>query len=253
MGEMTWPLVDAHCHIDLYPRPLEVLKQAELGRVYTIAVTNTPSVFHFTRDSTRDCKYVRPALGLHPQLVHMKKHEVPLMRDLFKETRYIGEIGLDYSNKNTEDEKEQRAVFSSIIEMCSDYPGKILSVHSRNAASDVIDTIGADFRGEVILHWFSGTVKELERALSYGMFFSVNHSMLGSKKGENLVRRIPPERILTETDGPFTKVAGKPSIPMDVSRAVKKIAEIWQLHEEECKVRIFNTFRNILGKEFTNY
>lgn len=249
MGETVWPLVDAHCHIDLYPRPLGVLRQAELGKVYTIAVTNAPSVFHFTLDLTRESKYVRPALGLHPQLVYMKKHEVLLMHELLKETRYIGEIGLDYSAKQKEDEKEQRAVFSSILEMCSEYPGKILSVHSRNAASDVIEAIGLGFPGKVILHWFSGTTKELERAISYGMFFSVNHSMLSSKKGENLVRRIPPERIITETDGPFTKVAGKPSIPMDVIQAVQRLAGIWQFSQEESRARVFKTFKNILEEK----
>lgn len=246
MGTKLLPLVDAHCHIDLYPRPLDVLKKAELGKVYTIAVTNAPSVFRYTLESTRESKYVRPALGLHPQLVHMKKHEVRLMRDLLKETRYVGEIGLDYSAKQREDERDQRAVFSTILDMCSEYPDKILSVHSRNAASDVIQAIGADFRGKVILHWFSGTVKELEQAISFGMFFSVNSSMLSSKKGEHLVRRIPPERIITETDGPFTKVAGRPSTPTDIVQVIQRLADIWQLSWEDSQNRVFSNFRNIL-------
>lgn len=92
-----FPLVDSHCHIDLYPSPADVVSGAESNKVYTIAVTNTPSVYSHTARLVENSKFVRPALGLHPQLVHLKKHELSLFRDLLKDTRYVGEVGLDYS------------------------------------------------------------------------------------------------------------------------------------------------------------
>ena len=55
----------------------------------------------------------------------------------------------------------------------------------------------------MILHWFSGTYKELDQAIADGYFFSVNGAMVRSAKGQALVMRMPRERILTETDGPY--------------------------------------------------
>src|SRR3954471_19043262 len=71
-------VVDAHCHIDLYQNPKAVVAQAEALAIRTIAVTNAPSVFTYTRDLTAGCRYVRPAAGLHPELVHSHGHELEL-------------------------------------------------------------------------------------------------------------------------------------------------------------------------------
>jgi len=240
------PLVDTHCHIDLYPSPVEIVKMAESNKVYTIAVTNAPSVFQYTASLVKNCKYVRPAIGLHPQLIHMKKHELTLMWELMKETRYVGEIGLDYSSKNKEDESRQRIVFSSILERCADYKDKILTIHSRHAATDVISAIGDKFPGKVILHWFTGQIKEMERAIEYGLYFSINGAMTNTKKGETLIRRMPIDRVITETDGPFTKMRRKPSTPVDVVQAVNGLSKIWNIDPEEVKKQVFRNFQSIL-------
>ena len=63
-------LVDAHCHIDLYQSPQAIVEQAEAQHIYTIAVTNAPSVFSHNAGLTAGSKYVRPTLGLRPELVH---------------------------------------------------------------------------------------------------------------------------------------------------------------------------------------
>ncbi|MEF3309402.1 TatD family hydrolase [Paenibacillus sp. GYB004] len=240
------PLVDAHCHIDLYSSPADVVVWVESNKVYTIAVTNAPSVFSHTAKLVENSNYIRPALGLHPQLVHLKKHELSLFRDLLKDTRYVGEVGLDYSAKQREDERNQREVFSSILDMCTEYENKILTVHSRHAAGDVISAIGDKFHGTVILHWFTGSLKELDRALSYGMFFSVNTSMVKTKKGQSLISRIPQDRIITETDGPFTKIANRISQPSDVSFTIIELAKAWRVEAEVAKEQVYSNFKQLL-------
>jgi len=240
------PLVDSHCHIDLYPSPADVVSAAESNKVYTIAVTNTPSVYSYTAGLVHNSKFIRPALGLHPQLVHLKKHELSLFRDLLKDTRYVGEVGLDYSAKQTEDERNQREVFSSILEMCDGYENKILTVHSRHAAGDVISAIGDNFRGTVILHWFTGSIKELDRALSYVMFFSINTAMVKTKKGQSLINQIAKNRILTETDGPFTKTVNRVSQPSDVNQTIIELAKTWKMDVEAAKKQIYSNFKNLL-------
>lgn len=145
-----------------------------------------------------------------------------------------------------EDERNQREVFSSILEMCDGYENKILTVHSRHAAEDVISAIGDHFRGTIILHWFTGSLKELDRALSYGMFFSVNTAMAKTKKGQSLISQIAKNRILTETDGPFTKTANRVSQPSDVNQTLIELAKTWKMDMEAAKEQIYSNFKDLL-------
>ncbi len=224
--------VDSHCHLDLYDNPAEIIAQAEARSIYTIAVTNAPSVFFHTAQLTADCKYVRAAVGLHPELVHSHGREIDHMRTLLQQTRFVGEIGLDYQTADQTRRRNQRDILSSIVAWCAEDGNKILTLHSRRAAADVIATVGSGFPGVAILHWFSGTVKELDKAVHAGFYFSVNQSMIASAKGRSLIERMPRDRVLTETDGPFVKIGSRPAHPQDVSEVVKQLADVWRLSEE---------------------
>ncbi len=50
--------------------------------------------------------------------------------------------------------------------------------------------------------WVSGPAKPIDTALAAGMYFSINPAMLTSKSGKRVLDAVPPDRILTETDGP---------------------------------------------------
>jgi TatD DNase family protein len=224
--------VDAHCHLDLYDNPAEIIAQAEARSIYTIAVTNAPSVFFHTAQLTATCKYVRAAVGLHPELVHSHRREIDQMRPLLQQTRFVGEIGLDYQTADETRRKNQRDILSSILAWCAEDGNKILTLHSRRAAADVIAIVGNGFPGVAILHWFSGTRKELDKAIHAGFYFSVNPSMTASAKGRSLIDAMPPDRVLTETDGPFVKIDSRPAHPQDVSEVIKQLADIWHLSAE---------------------
>lgn len=241
-------LVDAHCHLDLYGENEGiVIEEIESRRVHVIAVTNAPSVFFHTRDVARIRKYVHPAVGLHPELVASHGHQLEQMWPHLAETRFVGEIGLDYVTSDSRLRQRQREVFSQILARCADYRDKVLTVHSRRSASDVLTAIGYHFPGTVILHWFSGSKEELDRAVSAGCWFSVNLAMFGSKRGLDLVRRIPMERVLTESDGPFVQVEGRASRPTDCEKAVAALGTLWQVPLGEVARCVAENFRTVLG------
>ncbi len=219
--------VDSHCHIDLYPTPATIVDKCERAGIYTIAVTNAPSLFANTDALTGSTKFVRAAVGLHPQLVRSHGHELASMWPLLNRTRYVGEVGLDYTAPDKEDHAKQRAAFAAIIERCSEVRGKVITIHSRRAARDVIAIAGHQFPGTLILHWFSGSFRELEDAVTAGFLFSVNSAMLSSKKGRDIVRRIPRDRVLTETDGPFVKDSAGPMEPPNVASVIATLAQLW--------------------------
>ena len=141
------------------------------------------------------------------------------------ETRYIGEIGLDNSNKSPADYIEQRRIFERIINACGSRGGKILTVHSRRAEQDVISIIGPKFPGKVILHWYSGSLKEVERAIDFGFYFSVNIAMTMSENGKKIIDRVPASRLLLESDGPFIKNEKHECTPLDVNVIVQRLED----------------------------
>jgi len=242
-------MVDAHCHIDLYPDPENVVAESEAGRIYTIAVTNAPSVFHYTASITANHKYIRAAAGLHPELVQSHGRELNLLWPLLEQTRYVGEVGLDYSTTDQSVRRAQRDVFTQILERCSGYRNKILTLHSRRAAGDVIAAVGNDYPGKVILHWFSGSGAELERAAGFGMYFSVNTSMVNSKKGQALIAKMPADRVITESDGPFINVVNEPARPHHMERVIERLGLLWGLSFEESRARVISNFRGLIADE----
>jgi TatD DNase family protein len=241
-------LVDAHCHLDLYENPEQVIAETESRQTFTLAVTNAPSVYFHTARLTAKCRYVRPALGLHPELVHSHGHEVQQIPDLLKTTRYVGEIGLDYQTSDLDQRQAQRKVLTSILKWCADHGDKILTLHSRRAAADVISCLGEAFPGKAILHWFSGSARELDCAVTNGLYFSVNPSMVRSEKGRALVLRMPAERVLTETDGPFVKAGGRVARPKDVLEVIEQLGIIWSLPTENASERVLQNLRSLLQR-----
>jgi len=197
-------LIDTHFHLDLIKNPEGLIKEINKQKIYTIAVTNLPQLFHNTVKLCEGYTYLRPALGYHPELAHKYNDQISLFKEIVHQTRYIGEVGLDNQKKSNVDFADQKKIFESIIDTCGSIGGKVLTIHSRKAEQQVIDIIGNCFPGKVILHWYSGSLKELERALSYGFYFSINYKMTKSANGKKIIEQIPTERILLETDGPFT-------------------------------------------------
>lgn len=221
-------MIDFHCHIDLYSDPKAVLDAAEARGVYILAVTTTPKAWAGTRRLIGERSRVRIGLGLHPELVAERHSEVPLFAHLLPETRYVGEIGLDGGPHMRGSYGLQEETLARILAHCADAGGRVLSLHSRRAAKGVLDALeehpGA---GTPILHWFSGTARELDRAVKHGCWFSVGPLMLQSAKGRALVAAMPKERVLTETDAPFAQMDGAPLMPWDVVRAYPVLADLW--------------------------
>lgn len=235
-------LVDAHCHVDLFPNPAKLVAEAEAARVHTIAVTNAPFVYAHTAALARGKVYVHPALGLHPELVASHGHEVARIPDLLKEVRFVGEIGLDYTTRDAALRAEQRRVFGKILEYCASDPAKVLTVHSRHAANDVVAAIGQGFPCRVILHWFTGTVRELERAIAAGIYFSLNAAMLASRSGNALVAAMPRDRVLTESDGPFVKTSGTQASPLSIRALVSVLARFWDVSPKDAAATVRKNF-----------
>lgn len=241
-------MIDFHCHLDLYPDPHAVVRECVARGVYVLSVTTTPSAWAGTAALARDAPRIRTALGLHPQIVHERKGELPLFERLLPEVRYVGETGLDGGSEYKRHWQDQVVAFTRILELCERAGGRILTVHSRRAARPVLDTLALHpGAGVPILHWFSGTSRELTQAVDLGCWFSVGPTMLAGEKGRALASRMPRDRVLTETDGPFAQLDGRPALPWDAEQAISLLAEVWDEPVPSVKAQIDSNLRHLAG------
>lgn len=232
-------MIDLHCHVDLYPDPVGVLDAAEKRGAFVLAVTTTPLAFQGNLDLVGRRRRVRVALGLHPELVAERHAEIDLFVELLPRTAYVGEVGLDGSPRNRASFARQERVFERIVGECARVGGRVLSIHSRRAVSATLDILGTTPAcGIPVLHWFSGTLRELERAVAAGCWFSVGPVMLATPAGRRLVSAMPQDRVLTETDAPFAQIAGAPLMPWDVLDAEAVLAGLWGVTSEETRLRL---------------
>ena len=122
----------------------------------------------------------------------------------------------------------------------------MISLHSRRAAGAVLDALEKEPNAGVpILHWFSGSKRDLERAIRLGCWFSVGPAMLRSEAGRGLAAAMPRDRVLTETDAPFAQIDGRPLMPWDVVLTYPVLAEIWQCSEGDVSRQILSNLRRL--------
>ena len=239
-------ILDLHCHIDLYEDPLSIVEECRKRDAYILSVTTTPSAWRGTDALSQNNKRIRTAIGLHPQLAHERFSELEMFDSLIPDCRYVGEIGLDGSRAFKNHWEVQLKVFRHILKRVNREGGRIMSIHSRSSASTVLDELRG-INGIPILHWFTGTKEELDRANDQKSWFSVGPAMINSKKGRELVSLIPRNRILTETDGPFTKFNQRQLMPWDATLVYPVLANIWDISVKKVENQLKENFIQLVS------
>lgn len=246
--DMDKNLVDYHCHLDLYPDFEKVIEECEAEEIYTLTVTTTPRAWPKNLELTKEKKYVRAALGLHPQLVSERSSEISIWREYLDQTQYVGEVGLDAGPRFYRSFDLQKKVFEDVLRSCADAKNKILTIHSVRTVPTVLDMMECFLpqnSSKVVLHWFTGSMKDARRAVDRGYFFSINAEMLKNTRHRNLIKELPLSRILTETDGPFTSQDGKPTRPSNVDSAVETLAKLKNTDLDLLKNKILNNLNDL--------
>ncbi|MCU4314439.1 Qat anti-phage system TatD family nuclease QatD [Acinetobacter bereziniae] len=241
-----FPLIDFHCHLDLYDNPQAVVSACGDSN-YILSVTTTPKAWFGTKKLAENHKRIQTALGLHPQIAHERYKELDLFDLLINETKYIGEIGLDGSSSLKPYQNIQSKVFKHILRKANSSSAKILTIHSLNAVEDTLQGLESYFHNGIpVLHWYTGKEKDLKRAIDRGCWFSINQRMLASDRGRLLVSQIPKDRILTETDGPFITNKNQPIQPASVMPVIKRLGDLWQQPQEIVIAQIFENLKKLL-------
>lgn len=203
---MEMKLADMHCHLDFATDPSGIASKAAAEGVGLFSTTVLPRAFGAATAMLGACPNVRVGVGAHPWWAQEAQGQMDDFDQAFGKTRFVGEVGLDFSTRHGDSHDAQVRVFRHIATMCADRSETVLSLHSVRAADAVLDILQdcgcLEAGNRCIFHWFSGSCEQLHRAIDAGCWFSLGERMLDTKRGREYARLIPKDKLLLETDLP---------------------------------------------------
>ena len=223
----------------------DIALECEKKKTHTIYVTTLPSQFDETFEYVNPLKYIYPSLGFHclEGNYNLEKEKKLFLKNINK-TKFIGEVGLDFSKRADKSKEEQIEVFEFVLKNISG-KDKILNLHSSSAEDKVLEMIVKYDIKKAIFHWYSGKIGTLNQILNYGYYLSINESMCKSKKGQNIISKLPKDKVLVETDAPFVKNA----LPYKNFNVYQYLSELWNVNIDEVFKIILNNFQQLQEKK----
>lgn len=240
-------LIDFHVHIDYYENFNQIYNYYNNKRIYTLAVTNLPETYEKCIKSFMKSKYVKFALGYNPQFVEVERFNKRKFDQYFDTTKYIGEVGLDFSKGYIKHKSKQLEVFDYIVHKSGKY-NKILSIHSRNAENEIIRILKDHQVKFAVFHWYTGKIEKIHEIIDMGYYFSVNSRMLESRKGLSIIKSIPLDRLLIETDGPFIDFKKQRITPDKLGEVYTLIKRV--LHVNDLEQVVFTNLKKLLLQQY---
>lgn len=240
-------IIDTHCHYDMFENPTQIVRDCEQKQIVTIGMTYLPSHFEMGYPHIKGYKYIRLALGLHPLMAKEHNRELVRFKKNIDNTSYIGEVGLDFSRDGISTKDIQISSFEYVLATIKSKE-KIVSLHSRRAEKEVLELLKKYEIKNAIFHWYSGGVKVLREILENGYYFSINPAMVKSKTGQKLIAEIPLDRILTETDSPYTQIGSRTTKPSDVKIVISYLSESKGMTAEVVENKIYSNFKTLINK-----
>jgi len=226
-------LIDAHAHLnaEAFDDDLPaVLAAAESAGVRAIlAVSETVAGAQLNLELAGRYPIIRPCAGLHPTVVDLEAAEamVELIRANRDGLAAIGEVGLDYWIVQEPEQQEiQRQIFRRFIDLSNELELP-LNVHSRSAGRHTIAFLREHGAKRVLLHAFDGKASAALAGVELGYYFSIPPSIVRSVQKQKLVRHLPLDRLLLESDAPV--LGPEPTArnePKNVRLACEAIAQI---------------------------
>ena len=163
----------------------------------------------------------------------------------------IGECGLDYYRLNEDTKEKQKQAFLKQVQLAAEVR-KPLMIHCRNAFGDLISILQtASYKLQHgIVHFFTGTADDARRLLDIGFSFSFGGVITFARDYDDVVKYIPLDRILLETDAPYVTPVphrGKRNEPLYVAEVAKQLAAVKQIPHDDVAGATMQNARNIFG------
>ncbi|PRS19339.1 TatD family hydrolase [Bacillus safensis] len=238
-------LFDTHAHLNAeqYNEDLEqVIERAKSEKVEKIVVVgfDRPTITR-AMELIEEYDFIYAAIGWHPvDAIDMTDEDLAWIKDLSQHEKVvaIGEMGLDYYwDKSPKD--VQKEVFRRQIALAKEVNLPIV-IHNRDATEDVVTILKEEGAAEVggIMHCFTGSLETAKACMDMNFYISFGGPVTfkNAKKPKEVVKEIPSDRLLIETDCPYltpVPFRGKRNEPSYVKYIAEQIAEQREISFEE--------------------
>ncbi|PJE79923.1 putative metal-dependent hydrolase YcfH [invertebrate metagenome] len=257
--------IDSHCHLthlDLkkYDGQLDgVIHAARAAGVHnmlcvSVDISNAEAVTQLAREY----EDVYAAVGIHPLDCQPGDQNLARLEELLGEPKVValGEIGLDY-HYSPDNKSLQKSVFAEQLELAKEQEKPVI-VHTREARKDTLELIRIHGcrQSAGVLHCFTESWEMAKAAMdmNYCISFSGIVTFKNAEDIRDVVRKMPLDRLLIETDSPYlapVPFRGKPNEPAYVVEVGRFIAELKGVTVDQLSTQVEMNF-NRLFKLFYN-
>ena len=195
--------------------------------------------------------YIVPIFGIHPWRVK-NNIDIDKFEYYIKNTPLIGEIGLDFhwiEDKDTY--PHQIKVFEFFLQSAKKYD-KYINIHTKGCEELILNLLKKyDISSQSIIHWYSGDKDTLKKLIDAKCYFTGSVDLGYIKHSKDIIKEIPANKLLAETDGPTALqwVNGTYGMPDEIKNVYKNICEIKNLDIEEYKYNAQIIMTNIINNK----
>jgi TatD DNase family protein len=254
-------LVDSHCHLDFpdYAGKVDdVMARAKAAGVgVCLSIGTELKRFPGVKAVAEKFPNVWCSVGVHPHEAEkeLQDDEAALIREAaHPKVVGIGETGLDYYYEHSPRQPQQQNFRAHIA--AARQTGLPVIVHTRDADDDTIDILRDEMGKGVftgLIHCFTGTQKLADAALELGLYISVSGiaTFKNSTALRDVIKTVPLERLLVETDAPFlapVPYRGKTNEPAFVVHTAKMLAELKGVPESQLAQATTENFFRLFSK-----
>jgi TatD DNase family protein len=202
---MTW-LTDAHIHLsdNAYSPDLEyILTTMNKLKIKACCVSMDNLTSKSTLELSNRSSLVLPFIGIHPEKAD---DDLDMMTNLIEQNANkisgIGEIGLDKTYVLDEAGLSRQVLVFQNMLCLAEKLRKPVSIHSRKTLDEIFSLLSSYSIKSVLFHWFSGSKKQLQKAMDLSYFVSYGPATVYSQDKQVLLSLTDLDKILIETDGP---------------------------------------------------
>jgi TatD DNase family protein len=253
-------IIDSHCHLDYEPlinnidQVLINAKKNNIIKLLSIGTSLESSIK--VLDLVEKYDNVYGAIGIHPNSTTGNLDKLNNILELKKKSKKIiafGETGLDYFYKRSE-KNDQIFSFEKHIEFSMSENVPVI-IHTRDADDDTISIIKKYYKkANFLIHCFTGSLDFAKNLLDLNCLLSFS-GIITFKKSEdlrNVVKYVPLDKMLIETDSPYLSpdpFRGKSNEPANVKIVAETIALIKKINFDQVAASTTNNFKKFFFNE----
>lgn len=219
--------IDAHSHVPVDSKDRDFfISEINKHKILTLLNGMNVSSYKEALELKKQCPYLIPSFGIHPWNVMEITGDLNSLIPYIDDSNFLGEIGLDYVWAKEDSFSQQRKVFDFLLSQGME-KNKVISLHTKGGEREILEKLSIYKNcNKVIIHWYSGPLDLVPLFLALGCYFTISVDVGCSNVTEELLKLIPVNRLLIETDGitALEWINGEKSFPSYIAKVAQDTA-----------------------------